>query len=213
LDNLWIFFSADWWFAYCLDHRSWRRRGWRWRPIWMERERSLVGFVLTCVWTCVVELFLGGRGSPPSSYPCQCDWSRCGGSERWWSWKRTFGVCRKNLPSNTFGLFPVHSSLECCWLVCKHGHSEFGPLIKICPKSKGISQIFDKLFSGPDWVKQDWPSIANSFGKERGKAEHRRELSRSLNLKSIRLLVGGWHRCYFKSWGHQVNFGGDQQGT
>ena len=44
-DNLWIFFSADclglfFNFVkkkdYCLNHRSWRRRG-CWRPIWMER--------------------------------------------------------------------------------------------------------------------------------------------------------------------------------
>ena len=103
-----------------------------------------------------------------------------------WSWKRfwCFFRLRKTLPSNTFCLFPVHSSLE-CWLV---GLQTWWQLVSVPNWSKNILVLIGWNNIGRDQNGQIWQT---PLGSGWGKAELGRELSRSLNLKSTGLVVGG----------------------
>ena len=52
-------------------------------------------------------------------------------------------------------------------------------------------------------MKQDWPNMANSFGKERGEGRAPEGVVKEFEFEEYQAACGGWHRCSFKSWGHR----------
>ena len=164
----------------------------------------------------VVKLLGRGRGRERYSttilpFPCQCDWSRCGEAEEgneeggagrdfcvFSDFVKLFFRLRKTLPSNTFCLFPVHSSLE-CWLV---GLQTWWQLVSVPNWSKNILVLIGWNNIGRDQKGQIWQTpLGSGWGKQ--------SLGESCQGVWI-WRVPGWlaacwgaHRCYFKSWGHQ----------